>query len=603
MLWKYGISNGTCNAEYILAECWARLRIAVANARDCSFTEQSCYLDLGTRMTKALKKSKRTSFVVAALLILSMLSFSCWASVHGIVSNAVTHKPVGGVEIFAVSFGFSPAITVASTVSAADGSYKLKFLSGDYPIFANALGYADYSNFSAPGSGEFDIALTPVAAISGTVFDANSQPVQYPGVQVLDAMTGAYVTDAGGDETGKFSVNDIAPGDYMICVINAYDAYQDGCYDNQPIGADGLPHGTPVRVASGQFVTGLNIHLQTGATVSGTLTNRVTGGPIYAYPRFTFYTPAGVLLNSIDIPMDLATGAYSIVGLAPGSYYLVADEPFGFNSGYYPNVYGGADCDPTDPSGLPACSFTGVAPLTVPAQGLTNINFELSSGGTISGHVIDAATGLGIPTVQVNVCTLPNYYATAGGITDANGYYAFTHVLQHFVVSTRASGYMDQVWPNTLYDDGITCASDDPQSFLTLPTQTATINGIDFSLSKGSHVSGTVSGIQGMPAHVAFFVFDGYPPTFLGDVAANADGSFETGDLTTLGDYTAIAYLDDGETCVFYGDHPCGPSWQVSNPSSADFSVSKDFSAGSGTVILNLDFHLTIDRVFSNGFE
>ena len=555
-------------------------------------------------MINALMTSTRKSFALAALLGWSLLStFSCGASVHGIVSDAVTHKPVAGVEIFAVSFGFSPAITIASTVSAADGSYKLQFYSGSYPIFANAVGYADYSKFDAPGSGEFNIKLTPVAAISGTVFDPNSQPVPYPVVSVLDAATGDFVTYGAGDAIGAYSVNDMTPGNYMICLISAYDDYQDGCYNNQAIGADGIPRGTPVNVTSGKLLTGLNIHLQTGATISGTLTDRVTHGALYAYPRFTLYTPAGVLVTSVDIPMDVTTGAYSIVGLAPGNYYLVADEQFGFNSGYYPNVYGGSDCDPTDPSGLPACSFAGVTPLTVPAEGLTNIDFQLSGGGSISGHVIDAATGLGIPGVQVNVCTLPNYYATAGGITDASGFYLITHVLEHFVVATRATGYMDQVWPHTLYDDGNTCASDDPQSFLTLPTQTASLDGIDFSLSKGSHVSGTVNGTEGMQAHVAFFLFNGYPLEVIDDVATNADGSFETDNLTAIADYTAIAYLDDGSTCVVYGDYPCGPAWQASNPLSADLSSRQVFSAGLGTVILNLDFHLTIDRLFSDGFE
>jgi hypothetical protein len=96
-------------------------------------------------------KFERKSFAVTALLIASLLpTFSCWATIHGTVSDAVTHRPVAGVELAAVSFGFSPPITAGSTVSAADGSYTLEFRSGSYPVLASALGYADYSNFNAP---------------------------------------------------------------------------------------------------------------------------------------------------------------------------------------------------------------------------------------------------------------------------------------------------------------------------------------------------------------------------------------------------------------------------------------------------------------------
>jgi hypothetical protein len=132
------------------------------------------------------------------------------------------------------------------------------------------------------------------------------------------------------------------------------------------------------------------------------------------------------------------------------------------------------------------------------------------------------------------------------------------------------------------------------------------LSGINFALSKGSHVSGTVSGTQGMPAHVAFFLLNASPPTFFESIAVNADGTFETSDLqTTTGNtyYAAIAYRDDGVTCVVYGDYPCGPAWQESNLSSADFSHVQAFQAGQGIVILTLDFHLPGDPVFRNGFD
>ena len=386
-------------------------------------------------------------------------------------------------------------------------------------------------------------------------------------------------------------------------MITPYDNYRDGCYGNQPIGADGIPHGTPVNVAAAQRVTGLDIHLQAGATISGKLTDRASFAPIYSYTQFMLSTPAGAPVTTTYALSDPATGAYQIVGLAPGSYYLVASQGFSGYFVFYAHVYGGGDCDATNSFSSPVCSLTGVTPLIVPEQGLANINFELSSGGFVSGRVTDAATGLGIAGVQVNACTPPAYYPTAETTTNASGYYNMPHVLPNFVVATRGSGYMDQLWPHSLYDDDAKCMPTDPQSFLTLPSSTASLSGIDFALNAGSHISGTVRGTQGIAGHVVFFRSDTNGLTLIENIAANADGSFATEDLTQTGYYTALAYLDDGVTCVLYGGGLCTPGWDPSNPSVADFTFYQEFLVAPGVVKLNLDFQIIFDHVFSNSFE
>src|SRR5206468_3333769 len=123
-----------------------------------------------------------------------------------------------------------------------------------------------------------------------------------------------------------------------------------------------------------------------------------------------------------------------------------------------------------------------------------------------SGRVVDAATGAGIANAWVEMCVPPTYYAELGAITDANGNYVITHAPRQFMLGTEAARYMDQVWPHTLFDDGARCVSNDVRSVLSLPTATATLSGVDFALSQGSHVSGTVSGTKGAPAHVAIFL-------------------------------------------------------------------------------------------------
>jgi len=559
----------------------------------------------------AVRLLRSTLFLTAIFGSLCLAGQSRAGTVSGIVTDAVSHQPVAGVNLYTEFFGFCPSAPLDQTVTAADGSYQLK-TDDAYAdtLLAYATGYAGYEIGLASGGGAqtVDIVLNRVAALEGTVYAPDASHPLASMVIVADAASGEPVASPNVDLlSGKYAVNNIAPGTYTVCLIQQYDDLRDVCYDNQLIGPDGVPHGTPITIQRGELVGHIDIHTQLGATIAGTFTNRAYHYPIHDTVMVTLYTPAGAPLETFDVLPDFSTGTYSIAGLAPGSYYLSAGEPFGYNEGYYPQVYGGADCGPmAGPDWSAPCSFAGVTPLVIPEAGLSNVDFALSSGGSVSGRVVDATTGAGIPNAWVEMCVPPTYYAELGAIADANGNYVISNAPRHFRLSTEAQQYMDQVWPHTLFDDGQRCVSNDPRSMLSLPSDTGMLSGINFALSKGSHVSGTVSGTQGMPAHVAFFLLNASPPNFVESIAVNADGTFETSDLqTTTGNtyYAAIAYRDDGVACIVYGDYPCGPAWQESNLSSADFSHVQAFQAGQGIVILTLDFHLPGDPVFRNGFE
>jgi len=569
-------------------------------------------LSCGNRMTYVpLRLLRSTLFLAAIFGSLCLAAQSRAGTVSGIVTDAVSHQPVAGVNLYTEFFGFCPSFPLDQTVTGADGSYQLK-TDDAYAdmLLAYATGYAGYEIGLASGGGAqtVDIVLNRVAALEGTVYAPDASHAIPNNVIVADAATGEYIAGPNVDPvSGNYSVNNIRPGTYTVCLIQPYDDVRDVCYDNQLVGADGIPHGTPITIGDGELVNHIDIHTQLGATIAGTITDRATHSPIYASMYLTLYTPAGAPLTTFGVITDVYTGAYSIPGLAPGSYYLSAGAPFSINEGYYPQVYGGADCAPmAGPDWKAPCSFAGVTPLVVPDAGLTNVDFALSSGGLVFGRVVDATTGAGIPNALVAMCVAPTYYAQVSAIADANGNYIITHTPRQFMLSTEAGNYMDQVWPHTLFDDGQRCVSNDPHSVLHLPTDTGMLSNINFALSKGSHVSGTVSGTQGMPAHVAFFLLNASPPNFVESIAVNADGTFETSDLqTTTGNtyYAAIAYRDDGASCVVYGDYPCGPAWQESDLSSADFSHVQAFQAGQGIVILTLDFHLPGDPVFHDGFE
>jgi hypothetical protein len=562
-------------------------------------------------MKSLVKKVVRVLFAVAAsvgAIAFPALSFS--ADVRGVAKDAVTQRPVAGARIRLVIAGYSPIPTIASAITQSDGSYSMNFPadSGGNTFFTSAVGYAPgYFRFD-PANGVQNFVFTPVAAIVGTLYDPSSNPIDGSSVFLVDPQTKSYLTGSPTYGGGKFAFNNIPPGTYWVCQSNPYDEFRDGCYDHSSVGPDGILRGQPVTVAERQLVENIDVHLEAGAAVSGSITDRISHAPTQIITLdIVLYTPQGAIASEISSNTD-ERGGYRIAGLSPGDYYLTLGAQFSSNEGYYPQIYGGPDCDSNTlvpPSYLADCPFIGVAPLTVPAGGLSAIDFDLSSGGIVSGRVVDAQSGLGIPGVTVDACTPPSYYPTAMATTDDTGRYVMTHLLRHFTVNTRAPGYMDQMWPHTLFDDSEQCGSTDPQSNLSLPTPAATLSGIDFSLSKGSHVSGIVTDTRGRSAHVAVF-HGGYPPALVEDITTDSNGAFVISDLIQspyYSYYTAVAYLDDGVTCVIYGDIPCGAAWRVTDPSSADVSDGRIFEAGLGTVILNLDFHFITDPIFHDGFD
>lgn len=549
------------------------------------------------------------SLLAAFLALLVLPVAMCRADVAGVVTNAVTHQPVAGAQITMSNFGFCPVVLIASTVSAADGSYLLQFSPNDYgSIRVDATGYAEFDfSFPSPPSADehLDMALTPVAAIAGTVYDPASQPVSGAPVQVLDATSGALAYQGQTYADGRFAFNDIAAGSYLVCVLTPQDAYRDSCFDHMDVGPDGIVKGTTITLANGQLVPGADIHLQNGASISGTLIDRATQAPTYiGYLALSLYSPQGSLVADLPSSYTDDNGGYRIAGLAPGSYYLVAGSPFYFGQGYIPHVYGGGDCEISDLFAPPTCSFSGVTPIDVPSTGVTGVDLALSSGAVVTGRVTDAATGSGISDALVFGCIAPGHGETGQTTTDATGNFRLTHVLNTFMVRTYSrDGHMNEVWPHTLAGLEFNCESSDPRSLIVAPSPASVVSGVDFALTVGTHVSGSVVDSRGRAGHVAFYGWDGSGWAFVSSAAIQSDGSYSKDDLEP-GGYTAAAYLDDGSACVVYGGYPCGAGWHADDPASVDFTGgAADALIPLGEVLLRFDFQLEFDRVFSNTFE
>ena len=412
--------------------------------------------------------------------------------------------------------------------------------------------------------------LSEAASISGAVFSgATNLPIEYPSVYLLDAVSKNIVSGATTAADGTYSIANLAPGDYGVCVIDSADEYMDGCYDGLSIGADGVRNFTTITLGNDEDLQDIDVTLQLGSTLSGTLSDSYFNVPVAnASAYFTLYSVQQAQVAAIVIDTS-ANGAFTLRGLAPGSYYLEAGISFAYQAdSFYPQrLYGGNSC-------IPQCAFATGTVIDVPPSGISGINFPLSPGYFVSGTVTDSQTGLGIPNVTINTCDAPAWLlfgTSASAVTDINGHYLIAHAAneQTHIATIDASGYINVTWPNAVMPPAHGCRN---SSFyggdtLTFSSPDETLSDIDFVLDRGAAVSGTVtaSDLPGNPplsANVAIYSDDGANAALLGIVKTAADGTYVTVGVPA-GTYHVAAYYDSGEDCQIYDHIDCGTDWSA----------------------------------------
>jgi len=171
-------------------------------------------------------------------------------SIAGLVTDSVTGQPIAGAKVTAGCCGGYYAMT------GDDGRYVIQNLpAGDYPVKAMKCGtyvMKQYPTTVHVDEGQavtgIDFALAPMGgggngSISGTVLDKRTnEPIA--GVKVSAGCCGRS-TLTGSD--GTYSIAGLADGSYTVKAMKA--GYQCATYP------------TPVVIANGQPVTGIDFHL------------------------------------------------------------------------------------------------------------------------------------------------------------------------------------------------------------------------------------------------------------------------------------------------------------------------------------------------------
>jgi hypothetical protein len=251
-------------------------------------------------------------------------------SISGTVTNAQSSAGLAGVCIVA-SGNSAPYVWYETTSS--DGSYAIPGLAnGQYEVKVDpTCNGRDTSPFEilvlpavtiAAGAAVtgVDGALIPGGSASGTVVGSQSD-TGLPQVCVdFVSTTNQFDTVVGVTAAnGSFSVSSLAPGDYSFVIEPNCPGAPSSIYATQT-----WPQ--TLTISSGMTVSNLNVTLEIGATISGTVTRGTTHAPVIGAGIGVTATTGIYKNDGVASAYTTSDGTYTISGLAPGTYLVTFDE-------------------------------------------------------------------------------------------------------------------------------------------------------------------------------------------------------------------------------------------------------------------------------------
>jgi protocatechuate 3,4-dioxygenase beta subunit len=496
----------------------------------------------------------------------------------------------------------------ASTTTDGSGNYQIDVPDGFPYVAASDGGHVSQTQrIQLNGSAQaLDFSLTLDGSIAGTIRATTpGNPVlANASVTLLDAQSQSEIDQTTTASDGSYSFSALTPGEYAVCVTDPSDVYIDACYDGMNVPASGVPSFTTIDLAGAQNLTGIDLNLDVGATVSGTLRDRYFNTPIAEAPiDLTLYSSSQNQVATLSVTTD-ANGGYILPGLAPGSYYLEAGRLFQYglsNTVYTSQLYGGGEC-----SGQ--CPFATGTLIQVSASGARGIDLDLFPGYVVTGRVTDAMTGQGIAGVTINTCDTPSqfqYQISGIATTNANGDYTVAHTAGDatYIAAINAPGYFSAIWPSTTTDSANSClnARSTGGTTLSFTTPDEVLSNINFGLSPGGSISGTVSAsdLPGEPIAASLDVFstDGQSEQWVATIHSNGNGDYQSPGLAP-GSYYIAAYYDNVADCQMYDAQSCGAGWL---PENFDFSSATAIQVIGTQVQSGIDLQLKAD-IFHNSF-
>ena len=340
------------------------------------------------------------------------LSLRRGASVSGRIVDSETSSPISDLRLRAKLLDGDDVSWAESNV---DGTYVLLGLpEGVLEITINGRGYIEErTRVTIRGQTpieDFNLTLSLGASIAGRVFDEDTGfPIANLDVHAVSLPDRSHVAWERTDADGRFTLSGVAPG----------------LFDVVAEGRGYVPHQQRVSVLDRERVTGLEMGLGAGGTVSGRVTDAATGAPVAG---------ATVRHSWVDTEFGSETvtdeqGRYRITGLGEGRHRLRV-EVRGQN--YVQQFYSGKML--RDRADL----------ITIRGQEeISDANFSLIPGAAISGRVVDSETGRPIPGMDLRARL--NGDDLADSTTNNDGVYVLRGIPDGEIeVAARGQGYIER---------------------------------------------------------------------------------------------------------------------------------------------------------------
>jgi hypothetical protein len=352
--------------------------------------------------------------VLALTLLLStvLVSASPAMAANGSVSGTVTGSGTGGLPNITVELTNTSGTPIGkSAPTDASGNYTITdVVPGDYKVRARDLNVEAgagqdwvsefYNNVQNQASatvvnvgdgeaqGNIDFVLAKGGRIEGTVTDSDGDPVSQICVSVYDQqlrLKGFSKTRT----DGTYTVATVAAGAVVLRFHDCTAPFDFGpeWYNNKLTGLEA----NTVTVTAGGQVTGVNAQLGEGFTLTGTVTEELTGNEANG-ACVTVYNVGG---SKIDSDNANSSGVFVITGLDPQEYEMrISDCTDGqprWKTEWWENASTRDGADEVDLStGGPAGGFN---PVVTPIGDIKGKVTKQSGGGSLSGVKVRAYQG------------------------------------------------------------------------------------------------------------------------------------------------------------------------------------------------------------------
>ncbi len=326
-------------------------------------------------------------------------------------------------------------------------------------------------------------------SVSGTI-KVGSTPVAGVFVSLTVPGSGFGESTYDNDVTasdGTFRIMDIEDGTYELFVEGDSAGYLNGYYtlSGSPAGDFGTVEASGYQiVVSGTSIDGINVGLQHGLAISGTVTSNGTAG-----------------VANVDVDVEGFLGYYGSTTTDGSGTYTVQ----------VPNATGSYTINLTDPSGanLNGCydsgnpgnfSLTNCSAVSISSSDY-NANVQLGDGYTtyhISGTVKDTA-GTPIPGVAVKANSTGSSGYTGSGVTLANGTYSVAVVADAYRLEFIQE-YQEPFLDGDYYTSGTgSYAAGTSGNYTPLTVTTASLTGKNVTMPTGNYIIGRVKDSGGHP--------------------------------------------------------------------------------------------------------